>query len=57
MDVELGQLDQDNLLASREIPDKSTSKLSGRGNRMCDPDYVHTAHAPESSSLSVASNN
>lgn len=49
MEAELGQLDQDNLLASQKIPDKSTGKLSGRGNRLHDPDYVFTAHAPQSS--------
>lgn len=46
MDAELGVLDQYDLLASQEIPDKSTGNLSGRGNRLHDPDYVHTAPQP-----------
>ena len=29
MEADMGQLLQDNLLASREIPDKSTGELSG----------------------------
>lgn len=49
MDAELGVLDQYNLLASQEIPDKSTGNLSGRGNRLHDPDYVHIAHTPQPS--------